>query len=626
MKVVSRYCDSCGIAIPATDIQDGTALKFEESYYCKDCKSEVEPLIEKNQGKPEGRPGGGAARGAGPAKPGITPKLGAGAARPGAARPGAGAGAPAAAGGGAKAAGPASRLGKGTPGAPRPGGVAAGAGGKRPVSSGDRAGARPGAKPGAGAAAGRRPGRPADAALDEEDGAEARAAPKKKGLPLPVIGAVAGGVLLVGGIVAFLVFGAKKDPGASKKTENPQAVAQQNDARAIDETEKRVAAIAAVDGVPDYPALLREWSVAQRRIRGGGEYAARAQQKLAELKDERDRAAEARATDLLARAEKLTAGGEYKAAVETLLSFPVPLRGTNAWERVRKAIDDADQQGVAYDEAQPLLREAEKLAGERRLRDAIGVLDAYDRRGAGSADPARAKQASEIDELVARYEHLQTVWEQDEALRQIATKSLQAKQDYDKKVKEKRDATLKQLESASWENQIGNDLFNWQRPSPQPPGSWKIVTEGATRMLVGESGGSAVFAGFASIIGTGKPVWRDMIIEFRYKLERGGMIFAFHTMDNGWATLEPAWKADGQWHTVTFRIIHLEDVDGLPIDPSQSATYKESEEWTMVEGGKETELVCADYKDSRQGGVGFALKPSTKVSIADLRVKHIDGK
>jgi hypothetical protein len=45
-----------------------------------------------------------------------------------------------------------------------------------------------------------------------------------------------------------------------------------------------------------------------------------------------------------------------------------------------------------------------------------------------------------------------------------------------------------------------------------------------------------------------------------------------------------------------------------------------------VEGDREVPLECADFKDSRTGGVGFALAPVTKLSIRDLRVKHLDKK
>ena len=50
MKVVSRYCDSCGVKIPAQDIQDEVALKYEDSYYCKECKADILPLIDKKGG------------------------------------------------------------------------------------------------------------------------------------------------------------------------------------------------------------------------------------------------------------------------------------------------------------------------------------------------------------------------------------------------------------------------------------------------------------------------------------------------------------------------------------------------------------------------------------------------
>ncbi|MHC4390270.1 MAG: hypothetical protein ACYS22_03020 [Planctomycetota bacterium] len=60
MKVVSRYCDSCGVKIPGDDIAGGDALKYEESYYCRECKADVMPLIGKSD-KGKRRRGGGVA-------------------------------------------------------------------------------------------------------------------------------------------------------------------------------------------------------------------------------------------------------------------------------------------------------------------------------------------------------------------------------------------------------------------------------------------------------------------------------------------------------------------------------------------------------------------------------------
>jgi hypothetical protein len=292
-------------------------------------------------------------------------------------------------------------------------------------------------------------------------------------------------------------------------------------------------------------------------------------------------------------------------------------------------MDEVDAESLAYYEAEPLLSKAKDLAMERRFAAAIGTLEAFDR--GASNDKARQRWAKEIEKTIDKYDQLASEAEREAALADADRKALEAKLAYDKGIRDKRERTIRALEAASNESQIGNDLFNWTKPNHQPTGSWKVVNEGGTRMLVGEAPGGEILPGsnIASFIGTGKPAWQDLQVEFQYKIDKGGMVFIFHTAgDSGppWATLEPGFKADATWRSMKLRIVHLEDADGLPVDGSQSSTFKEAEEWQKFEGGSWVDLPCADYKDSRLGGIGFAIQPGSKVSIKDLKVRHLDRK
>ncbi|MCZ6691220.1 MAG: hypothetical protein O7H41_16665 [Planctomycetota bacterium] len=47
MPVVSKYCDKCGIKIPIEDFEDGHALEYEQAYYCRNCKGSVAQISER---------------------------------------------------------------------------------------------------------------------------------------------------------------------------------------------------------------------------------------------------------------------------------------------------------------------------------------------------------------------------------------------------------------------------------------------------------------------------------------------------------------------------------------------------------------------------------------------------
>jgi hypothetical protein len=88
----ARYCDSCGTKIEAEEIEAGTALVYEESYYCGECKQDVLPLIGKQEKKQGGAKAANTAKTA--AKPAKAPKAAAKASTTGAkAKAGASAGA-----------------------------------------------------------------------------------------------------------------------------------------------------------------------------------------------------------------------------------------------------------------------------------------------------------------------------------------------------------------------------------------------------------------------------------------------------------------------------------------------------------------------------------------------------
>ena len=54
MKVVSKYCDTCGIKINDSDLKRSIAIEHESKFYCKDCKQEALKALEASK-KSEGK-------------------------------------------------------------------------------------------------------------------------------------------------------------------------------------------------------------------------------------------------------------------------------------------------------------------------------------------------------------------------------------------------------------------------------------------------------------------------------------------------------------------------------------------------------------------------------------------
>jgi hypothetical protein len=604
VKVVSRYCDSCGIKIPAGEIKDGTALKYEESYYCKDCKAEILPLIEQKKGKAPGQapkpPLAAAKPAAAAAAKAVAPKLGAAGKSPaGAATKAPSAAAPAPAK--PAAAAPPAKPG-GRPVA-RPGAAAA----RAPL-------AKPGARPPlarAGAAtkpAQRRPGA-ADASVDDEDHGsegelEAAEEPKKK---LPLIPIAIGAVVLVA-IVGFF-FLARKGGGAgdsgsvkSQAEKTPDEIARERNSEALAQAEAQAERAGA-----DVHAAIRAFEDAQKKLVPASnvpEVEEKISTRLEKLNEELDAEGRKAFEDTFAKADAAARAGNVESALETLKAFPERFRDTGWWKtNVRSEIAKLEGQLAAKREADPLLKKAEEYARKKEYRLAIGVLEGFD------DDHYRDTEfAAAIRKRINEYQALASAGEQGEVLAEMAQKEKAEAEAEAKRIAAERAAEDRRIATLSWEKLLGDDLFTWRLPEPMPKEAWKVDKQ--TRELTGKCGGALKNQDFGAIVGTGKSNWKDTIYEFRYKIVKGSFrVGVRFDPQRGCADVMPKVKADGEWHTLTISV---------------RGESLRTELLAGTDGGSLEKCEGKDLDASDAGGIAFVLMPQSEVVFADLKVKIIN--
>jgi hypothetical protein len=324
LKVVSRYCDSCGIKIPAQDIKDEVALEFEGSYYCKDCKEDILPLIEKSKKK---------ARKAAPAT--ARPRK--------------------------KAAAKVKKQ------------------ARKAVSRESREKKRPVKKRRVPAKAVRR--RVEEIEEEEEDVEEERFVPAKRSTFPVVPAAIVGGCVLIL-LILLLIIASSSDPGV-QQGQQPVISEEQK----LEEEYAKLFKAAedyAAKNPNEYKEIIARFDEVRRKAYyySWGE---KAEKKIREIKEQMMEDAKNAYTRLHDKAEELKAQGEYIAAIKVFDKFPVDLRRTGWYTKdVMKDIELLKKQLAAQEEAEPLLKRARDLAGEGKYAYAIGVLSGFSERHSNS--------------------------------------------------------------------------------------------------------------------------------------------------------------------------------------------------------------------------------------------------
>lgn len=594
MKVVSRYCDSCGVKIPAQDIEDEVALKYEDSYYCKECKTEILPLIEKDK-----KAGG---NGATPAGKAVSKAAKAGAAA------GAAAGAKKAP---SKEGPPAKEQKSAGAGAPkitsgaRP--AVPGAAGKAP--SGTRpavgAAAKPGAsKPGAAARPGlaakkpisRRPAdeeEPEDSEGGSEEEMDASLAPRKNKMLLPAL--VGGGVLLA--IVLVWAFsGAGGTSGATEASvakKTPQQVAREKsqkiwrDAVAAVKDKPAGEQIRVLNGVIQSGAILDQ-SVMDE-----------AEKKLEDMQEAYKARGKEEFDKLYARAKALADQEKYEEAITTLRNFDDELRETPWYLRnVRAEIERLERLSLAKSEAEPLLKKAAEYAAQKEWMLAAGVLEGFD-----GEEHRQSPFAARVAQYLKHYVDAASGSEIEGLLEQMRKDEEARKAAELAEKKRKQEEEDRRIASLNWTSIPTDDLFTWKLPEPKPAESWKP----SGKELVGKCGGALPNMQIGAAAGCGDRRWIDFIVEFKYKVVKGGFRVGARALADRWVELSPAIQADGQYHTMTISVRGTDD------DAFQEI---------LPDGTKRQ--VKFDAHDSTQGGIAFCLLPDSECVFTEVRIKVIN--
>ncbi len=585
MKVVSRYCDSCGVKIPATDIQDAVALKYEDSYYCKECKADILPLIDKKGGK-----GGGNGAAGGLRK--VAAQAGEAAERN--AKPGAAARRPAGVVGegsekGRRAAGV---VGEGSEKARRAGtGMAAG-------SSAARAAIKSGA---------RKPVKARDEEEDDGGGSEeeldAEDAPKKNKLLIPL--AAAGVAVVAIGLWLALSSGGGSGAG-NGGAPGPEEGPKKSTAQLSKEKSEKVWA-AALSGAKDKPmgerikalrAVTQDGGIADQGVMD------RAESEIEALEADYKAKGKEVFEELNAKARQLAEVADYEEAIATLRGFPGDLRETPWYtNNVKAEISKYEENLAAKAEAEPLMRKAREYAEQKEFRLAAGVLEGFD-----AEQFRKSPWVAEFDKLKRNYEEAATAAEQDEALDDLAKKKKAEEDARLAEIAAKRRKEDERIASMNWERLPTDDLFTWKLPPPTPGEAWK--TDPKTKELTGKSGGSTLpnMTGtpLAAVAGVGNKAWIDFIFEFRYKIVKGNFQVGVRASEKGWVSCEPETIADGQWHSVQM------SVRGMEADAIQ-----------QVVDGVPKPVKIDNINDSTQGGIAFGLLTNSEVVFADIRIKVI---
>jgi hypothetical protein len=617
VKVVSRYCDSCGIKIPASDIVDGTALKYEESFYCKDCKGEIIALVGKkgkNGSTPlavaRSLPASTAAPDA--ERRGFSPPRAPGA-PPSSSTPAKGTRVPRLAPN-SPAPGPAKRPAapaKGAPGKPE-GPAPKASAPARPAAPGGRPsfGSRPGlTKPGTTRPPlGRRtPPARARAGKGGDEGAEEEVdeAPPAGDFPVvPIaIGAIAVVALAAGGWL-FFFRGNKGSSGAAARS----AIAAKSPSEEAAEKNRAIFAEAeAAKAKADIVLAIKRAKDARERIvpAPNAEDIANA---IDAISDELEAKLTAEAGKTFAEtAEKARAAidaGAFEEAIAAYRSFPEQYR-TTAWWKNNALAEIARLEILlsAKREAEPILKKAEAYAAEKEWRLAIGVLEGFDRPYYREA----ADFCQKIERRIREYESLMAQAEQGKALATIEESEKAEKEAEARAEAERRKKEDERIAALPWEKVMGDDLINWRLPPPLPPEAWKI--DKATRELSGKCGAALAGQDYGAVAGVGKSTWKDFAVQFRYKIVKGSFRVGLRVDPaRGFAEATPDLQPDGQWHTIE-----------IMVRGSGSKT-----EVSQGEGAARKPCPAKDLESSESGGVAFVLAAESEVVFADLKVKVIN--
>ena len=577
MKVVSRYCDSCGVKIPAQDIQDEIALKYEDSYYCKECKTEILPLLDKKGGKAAGAAAKGSTNGNGaaPAKKPAGDKSASGVAKAVDRKP-------AIAGKPAAVKPPATRSG------------AAPAVKRAPTaSSATNRAVKGGAAPTRSGA--RKPVEPEeDLDGDPTDEGDAEEAPPKSKL-VPILIAVA--VVLVLSVIGFMA-----TRGAS--TAEPEE--QHAKVQTLSSKEKSEKAWSAAQAsVKDRPLpervkalndFLQSGTITDQKVMDD------AQAQVEKLEDQFKSQGEDAFKTLNAKAKELADAGSYEQAIATLRSFPPELRDTPWYtSNVRAEVAKYERNLAAKAEADPLLKKADEYAHAKEYRLAIGVLEGFD------ADEYRGSPyADRIDKEKRRLDEASTAEEQGASLAEIDKKKKAEEDAARTAAAEKRRAEDQKIATLKWDSIPTDDLFTWKLPPPMPQkDAWKCNG----KELTGKCGDALPSMQIGAAVGVGKKSWVDYIVEFRYKVVKGSFRLGVRSLEEngGWKSVElqPDVNSDGQWHTMTVSVRGTDD-----------------EAFQQITDGV-AKKIKFDAHDSTQGGIAFCLMPNSECVFTDVRVKVI---
>jgi hypothetical protein len=599
VKVVSRYCDSCGIKIPATEIKDGTALKYEESYYCKDCKAEILPLIEQKKGK--------SSSGAKPAVPAPAVER---------AKPAAGAtaraAAPARGGNGAAPAKPAAK-----PAAPAGKIPARPAPGARPplAKAGASAPPRPGAaRPGLAA---RKPApRPAREPEEDEEAPEgsgddlaaAEGAAEKK---FPTVPVAIGAVVVVAIVVALLLM-PKRGGGAPAKGDAPVSSAKSEEDVAKEKNKQLVAdcekcseksGAELYEAIRHYEKVLAEPTSFIARASNAVDTSEKIEAVVGTLRDKLAEEGKKVYETIYAKAQEQAKAGSIDAAIETLRGFPEEYRET--WkDNIKGEIARLDGQLAAKREAEPILKKAADLAAAKEYAVAIGVLEGFDTEKYRDTEwEARVKKD------MLKYQALASARDQGAVLAELDAKDKEEQEAEKKALAAKRAQEDKRIAGLSWERLLGDDLFTWSSPPPAPKGAWSIPDKKA-KELVGKCGDAVNGQPYGAIAGVGKPNWADAIFKFRYKIVKGSFQLGARFSQSACIDIIPPVTADGEWHTVEVSV----------------RGEGRKTELTITENGASKPCEGKDLDASEKGGFCFVLMPQSEVVFADLQVKVISTK
>ncbi|GIW70657.1 MAG: hypothetical protein KatS3mg102_0199 [Planctomycetota bacterium] len=602
MRVVSRYCDSCGTKIPAEDIAGGAALQVDDAYYCAECKVDVLPLV----GKKEQEPAAGAAAGGARSAPGAAAPE----APPAAAAPG-GRKAPASRSAGSPPAQRAAARRRLKAGAKEAAGAPNGAA-RRPVraqrearaaapaaeAAGERRAAGGAAARAAGGAGARGLKRRAGGPPRGRSGSGERApAPRRSGPPMGLIlgGCAAAGVLIV--IVAVMAAGPR---AADTRPARPSA--EQLAAEAAARSERLFQQTQAEVGEPraeQLAAAIARWSEVRAEL--SGEWATKAEAEIARLRTELDQAAAARIAEVAERAGALAAKGQLEEALQLWAAVPGSFRRVQAWaDKAMPEIERLERLALARAEAEPLLAKAEQYAAAGEYERALGVLEGF--------DLERYRDTTWGERIAALREQYRgggSEAAQQQAVARIKEKEAQQAAERERQRAQKRRDDLARLASMPWEN-LGVDLMIYKLPEPTPKESWKPVDKelhGTAGAALSQWGGE-----IGAIAGVGKPDWQDYLLELEYKVVRGSFSLGVRASGRGFVKLEPELVKDGNWHKLTVLVYG----------------YDEDAFQEMLAGGRTRKIAYDSMRDSLAGGICFALHPQSEVHFRDIKVKVIN--